>query len=136
MTGRVVSTKLTKTVTILVERVARHPLYKKTFVRSKKYLVHDPLGVKEGDVVEVIKVRPISKNKHWQITRVIGKSLVEIAEEKLKQAAKETIAEVMPEEKESEQVTVDSGQKEDKQSLRSNDLRKEKLKRKAKKEAK
>ncbi|KAF0243887.1 MAG: small subunit ribosomal protein S17 [bacterium] len=100
MIGRVVSTKLAQTATILIERVARHPLYKKTFVRSKKYLVHDPLGVKEGDVVEIIKVRPISKNKHWQITRVIGKSLVEIAEEKLKQAAKETIAEVMPEEKE------------------------------------
>lgn len=127
MTGRVVSTKLTKTVTILVERVAMHPLYKKTFVRSKKYLINDSLGVKEGDIVEVIKVRPISKNKHWQITRVIGKSLAEIAEEKLKQAAKETIAEVMPEERKSEQVTVDSEQKEEK---------KEKPKRKTKKEAK
>lgn len=104
MIGRVVSTKLTKTATILVERVAMQPLYKKTFVRSKKYLVHDPLGVKEGDVVEIIKVRPISKNKHWQITKVVGKSLAEIAEEKLKQAAKETIAEVMPEEKEGDRV--------------------------------
>lgn len=130
MIGRVISTKLKNTATVLVERTAMHPLYKKTFVRSKKYLVHDPLGVKEGDVVEIIKVRPISKNKHWQIIRVIGKSLAEIAEEKLKQAAEETIAEVMPEERSEESSDVslqteetDKKQKKPRKKGKSNSLK-------------
>lgn len=97
MKGRVVSTKMNKTVAVLVERVARHPLYKKTFVRSKRYLVDDQMGVKEGDIVEIIKIRPISKNKHWKVLKVVGKNLEEMTEAVLKEAAKKTIAEVMPE---------------------------------------
>lgn len=97
MVGRVISTKMQKTVVVLIERIAMHPLYKKTFKRSKKYLVDDPIGVKNGDMVEIIKVSPVSKNKHWRITKVVGKNLAEIAEEKLKVAAEEVIAEVMPE---------------------------------------
>lgn len=100
MIGRVISTKTKNTATILVEREATHPLYKKTFSRSKKYLVDDQLGVKEGDIVEVIKSKPISKNKHWRIVKVLGKNLAEIAEQHLKEKAEEAIAEVMPEEKE------------------------------------
>lgn len=100
MIGRVVSAKTSKTVTVLVERVAKHPLYKKTFVRTKKYLVDDSIGVKEGDMVEIIKVRPISKNKHWKIIKVVGKNLTEITEEKLKAEAEKIIADVMPEDKE------------------------------------
>lgn len=98
MTGRVVSTKLKNTATVLVERVASHPLYKKTFIRSRKYLVDDQVGVKEGDVVEIINCKPVSKRKHWKIVKVVGKSLQEITEQKLKEAAEEVIAEVMPEE--------------------------------------
>ena len=100
MIGRVVSTKSKNTSTVLVERTARHPLYKKTYVQTKKYLVDDQVGVKEGDVVEIINCKPVSKNKHWKIVKVVGKSLKEITEEKLKEAAEKTIAEVMPEEKE------------------------------------
>lgn len=96
MIGRVVSTKMQKTVVVVVERFKKHPLYKKAFTRSKKFLVEDPLGVKEGDVVEFVKVAPISKNKHWKIVKVVGKSLQEITEEKLKKTAEEVIAEVMP----------------------------------------
>ncbi len=99
MIGRVVSTKLKNTATVLVERLAMHPLYKKTFIRTKKYLVGDFVGVKEGDVVEFINCKPISKRKAWKIVKVVGKSLQEITEEKLKKAAEEVIAEVMPEEK-------------------------------------
>lgn len=83
MIGRVVSAKMNersssanRTVTVLVERTAMHPLYKKTFVRSKKYLADAPAGVREGDMVEMVKVRPISKNKHWQVVKVVGKNLV------------------------------------------------------------
>lgn len=108
MIGRVISTKLTHTATILVERVAMHPLYKKTFVRSKKYLVDDPIGVKDGDMVEIIKCQPISKNKHWVIIKVIGKNLAEIVEAEQKQAAEKIIAEVMPEEKEGDKQSLPS----------------------------
>jgi len=112
MIGRVVSTKMQKTVTVLVERTATHPLYKKTYLRSKKYLVDDQIGVKEGDLVEIIKVRPISKNKHFRISKVVGKSLEEITAGKLKEAAAEIISEVMPEKAEEteEEKSKDSEQ--------------------------
>lgn len=100
MIGRVVSTKTNKTVTVLIERTGKHPLYKKAFMRTKKYLVDDSIGVKMGDVVEIIKVKPISKNKHWRVIKIIGKNLEEINEEKLKAEAEEIISEVMPAEKE------------------------------------
>lgn len=96
MIGRVVSNKLKDTVTVLVEREAMHPLYKKTYIRSKKYLVHDMMGTREGDMVDIVKTRPISKRKHWKIVKIVGKNLVEVVKEKLKKAAEETIAEVMP----------------------------------------
>lgn len=113
MIGRVVSTKMNNTVTVLVERMAKHPLYKKTFVQTKKYLVDDLIGVKMGDMVEIIKVRPISKNKHWRITKVVGKNLEAIIEEKLKTEAEKIIAEVMPEEKvESRVESQESSEKE------------------------
>lgn len=120
MIGRVVSTKLKNTATVLVERLAMHPLYKKTFIRTKKYLVGDFVGVKEGDVVEFINCKPISKRKAWKIVKVVGKSLQEITEEKLKKAAEEVIAEVMPEEKEPEES-------------KESQVKEEKLKRKGKK---
>lgn len=103
MKGRVISAKLTKTATVLVERIAKHALYKKTFIRSRKYLVDDAIGVKEGDIVEIINCKPVSKNKHWRVVKIVGKSLTEITEKKLKEAAEKTIAEVMPEEKETEE---------------------------------
>ena len=103
-TGRVVSTKLKNTATVLVSKIAMHPLYKKTFIRTKRYLVEDLIGVKDGDIVEIIKCRPISKNKHWKIEKVIGKDLAEIVEAQQKLAAEKIIAEVMPEEKAEELV--------------------------------
>lgn len=127
MIGRVVSTKMNKTVVVLVESTKTDPLYKKSFKRSKKYLVHDELGVKDGDIVDIISTRPISKNKHWKINKVVGRDIEEIVEQELKEQAAEIVAEVMPEEKESEQVTVDSVQEEESQ---------EKPKRKTKKETK
>jgi len=69
MIGRVVANKLKDTATVLVEREAMHPLYKKTYIQSKKYLVHDMMGTKEGDMVDIVKTRPISKRKHWKIVK-------------------------------------------------------------------
>lgn len=118
MTGRVVSTKLKNTATVLVERTAMHSLYKKTYLRSKKYLVDDTLNVKDGDIVEIIKCKPVSKNKHWRIVKVIGQNLAEIVEAEQKKAAEKIIAEavpvgrqVMPEEKEEIKLESENNEK-------------------------
>ncbi|MEK7616731.1 MAG: 30S ribosomal protein S17 [Patescibacteria group bacterium] len=99
MIARVIAKKLEKSVTVLVERQSLHPLYKKAFIRSKKYLVEDPIGVKMGDLIEIIKVAPISKRKHFKVIKVLGKRLDEIMEEKLKEQTKDIIDEIMPDQR-------------------------------------
>ncbi len=102
MIGRVVSTKMEKTAVVLVESQKKHALYKKSFLRTKKYLVDDPFNVKDGDIVIFEKIRPISKRKHFQITKVLGSDIVSLEQAELKEDAAEAIAEVMPEEAEEE----------------------------------
>lgn len=106
MIGRVVSVKMAKTATVRVESRKTHPLYKKTYVWSKKYLADDPMGVALGDVVEILKVAPISKRKHFRITKVIGKDFVALGEEHMQKKAEEAIAEVLPEEEQSLDVSL------------------------------
>lgn len=66
--GTVVSDKADKTVTVLVERRFKHPLYEKTIRRSKKYAAHDENNqFKEGDVVRIQESKPISKSKSWVV---------------------------------------------------------------------
>ena len=73
--GRVVSEKMDKTVTVLVERRVKHPLYGKVIVRSNKYHAHVENGVAgAGDLVEIEECRPISKTKTWRVTRVVEKA--------------------------------------------------------------
>jgi len=70
--GKVVSDKMDKTVTVLIERPVKHPLYGKIIVRSNKYHAHDETNqVKAGDTVEITEGRPISKTKAWTVTRVV-----------------------------------------------------------------
>jgi small subunit ribosomal protein S17 len=70
--GKVVSDKMDKTVTVLVERRVKHPLYGKIVVKSNKYHAHDENNeAKEGDTVEITEGRPISKTKAWSVTRVV-----------------------------------------------------------------
>ena len=70
--GKVVSDKMDKTVSVLVERRVKHPLYGKIVRRSKKYLVHDETNqAKMGDIVEIQEGRPISKNKSWVLSKVV-----------------------------------------------------------------
>ena len=70
--GKVVSDKMDKTVSVLIERRVKHPLYGKIVRRSKKYLAHDETNqAKIGDIVEIQEGRPISKNKSWVLTKVI-----------------------------------------------------------------
>jgi small subunit ribosomal protein S17 len=75
LTGRVVSDKMQKTVTVLVERRVKHPIIGKTITRSKKYHAHvDANDVKLGDLVEIAECRPISATKSWTVTRLLEKS--------------------------------------------------------------
>ena len=73
--GRVVSDKMNKTVTVLVERRVKHPLYGKIVMQSRKFHAHDENNeCKQGDVVEISESRPISKTKAWVVTRLIEKA--------------------------------------------------------------
>jgi small subunit ribosomal protein S17 len=73
--GRVVSDKRAKTITVLVERRAKHELYGKIVARSNKYHAHDESGqYKLGDVVEIAESRPFSKTKSWVATRLVEKA--------------------------------------------------------------
>ena len=68
LVGTVVSDKTDKTVTVLVERKVKHPLYGKIIRRSKKYHAHDETNeFKPGDVVRIEETRPISKTKTWKV---------------------------------------------------------------------
>ena len=77
LVGTVTSDKMDKTVTVLVERRVKHPLYGKYIVQNKKYHAHaesNTCGI--GDKVEIAESRPISKTKSWKVTRVIEKAVV------------------------------------------------------------
>lgn len=72
LVGKVVSNKMNKTVTVLVERRVKHPLYGKFMVRSRKYHAHDETNqYNEGDMVEIAETRPISRTKAWTVTRLV-----------------------------------------------------------------
>ena len=73
--GRVTSAKMQKTVVVQVERRVRHPKIGKTITRSRKYHAHAASGgYGEGDLVEIVECRPISKTKSWRVTRLVEKS--------------------------------------------------------------
>ncbi|MFA5172017.1 MAG: 30S ribosomal protein S17 [Sulfuriferula sp.] len=75
MTGRVVSDKMDKTVTVLVERKVKHPVLGKVIRRSKKYHAHDQNNdYHEGDLVIIEESKPISKTKTWMVTKLISKA--------------------------------------------------------------
>lgn len=73
--GRVVSNKMDKTVTVLVERQVKHPLYGKYIKRSTKLHAHDADNAcKEGDVVLLTEIAPMSKTKNWRVVEVITRA--------------------------------------------------------------
>ena len=72
VTGRVVSDKMDKTITVLVERLVKFPIYGKYVKRSTKYLAHDEANqAKEGDMVSITSCRPLSKNKTYKLVSVL-----------------------------------------------------------------
>jgi small subunit ribosomal protein S17 len=73
--GTVTSDKMEKTITVSIETVQQHPLYKKTIKTSKKYKVHDENNeAKIGDVVKIMETRPLSKDKRWTLVEIIQKA--------------------------------------------------------------
>lgn len=74
VTGRVVSNKMDKTITVLIERRVRHPVYGKYLTRSSKVHAHDADNrCAVGDLVTVAQTRPISKSKSWALVEVVEK---------------------------------------------------------------
>ena len=75
LSGRVVSDKMDKTITVLVERKVKHPLSGKVVVKSNKFHAHDEKNeCKEGDLVTITESRPMSKTKTWVVSKVVTKA--------------------------------------------------------------
>lgn len=72
LVGTVVSDKMDKTITVRVERTARHPIYERVIRRAEKYKAHDEKNAaKSGDTVKIALTRPLSKTKRWRLVEVI-----------------------------------------------------------------
>ncbi|HBG16248.1 MAG TPA: 30S ribosomal protein S17 [Firmicutes bacterium] len=73
--GQVVSDKMDKTVVVAVERLERHPLYKKTIRRTTKFKAHDENNeCRIGDQVQIVETRPLSKDKRWRVISVVKRA--------------------------------------------------------------
>jgi small subunit ribosomal protein S17 len=76
LTGRVVSDKMDKSITVLIERRVKHPLYGKFIRRSTKFHVHDEENAcREGDTVQIVECRPISKTKSWRLHKIVERAV-------------------------------------------------------------
>ena len=72
LTGRVVSSKMNKTIAVEVERLVKHPRYGKYIRRTTKLLAHDETNEsREGDTVQISECRPLSRNKSWRLVSVV-----------------------------------------------------------------
>ncbi|MHA8110100.1 30S ribosomal protein S17 [Lactobacillaceae bacterium Melli_B4] len=75
--GRVVSDKMDKTVSVIVETTKTHPTYGKRVKYSKKYKAHDEKNeAKNGDIVEIMETRPLSATKHFRLVKIIKKAVI------------------------------------------------------------
>jgi len=75
ITGRVVSDKMDKTVSVAIERLIKHPVYGKYIRRTTKVMAHDAANeCKAGDTVQIAEGRPISKNKSWSVVNVVERA--------------------------------------------------------------
>jgi small subunit ribosomal protein S17 len=80
--GVVIGSNMKKTVTVLIERQVRHPLYKKIVKRRKKFLAHDEYEkCKVGDLVKIVETRPLSKRKRWRVQEILGLSSTDAGKE-------------------------------------------------------
>ena len=75
LTGRVVSNKMDKSVTVKIERLVKHPMYGKYIRRSSKLHVHDEQNeCREGDLVAIVEGRPVSRTKAWRLHKVVERA--------------------------------------------------------------
>ncbi len=75
LVGKVVSDKMDKTVVVAVERLVRHPLYKKVLKKTTKFKAHDEKNeCRVGDKVEIVETRPLSKEKRWRVVNILEKA--------------------------------------------------------------
>ena len=83
--GRVVSDKMDKTVVVSVATLKRHPLYKKTLRGVVKYKAHDEKGeCHPGDIVRIVEMRPLSREKRWRVAEIVTKrEVVEVKPEEI-----------------------------------------------------
>jgi len=73
--GKVVSNRMDKSVTVVVERKIRHPLYGKYVTKNSKFMAHDEENVSQvGDVVRIMETRPLSRRKRWRLVEIIEKA--------------------------------------------------------------
>ncbi len=72
--GIVASDKMTKTVTVRVDRLVKHPVYRKYVKKRKKFMAHDEMGAKIGDKVRIVETRPLSARKRWRVVEIIQKA--------------------------------------------------------------
>ena len=72
--GIVASDKMTKTVTVRVDRLVKHPVYRKYIKKRKKFMAHDEMGAKIGDKVRIVETRPLSARKRWRVVEIIQKA--------------------------------------------------------------
>jgi small subunit ribosomal protein S17 len=72
--GIVSSDKMMKTVTVRVDRLVKHPVYRKYVKKRKKFMAHDEMGAKIGDKVKIVETRPMSARKRWRVVEIIQKA--------------------------------------------------------------
>lgn len=72
--GVVSSDKMTKTVVVNVDRLVKHPIYRKYVRRRKKFMAHDEMGAKIGDKVRIVETRPMSARKRWRVVEIVQKA--------------------------------------------------------------
>lgn len=72
--GTVTSDKMTKTVVVRVDRLVKHPKYRKYVRRKKNFMAHDELGATIGDKVRIVETRPLSARKRWRVVEIVQKA--------------------------------------------------------------
>jgi small subunit ribosomal protein S17 len=72
--GIVSSDKMMKTVTVRVDRLVKHPIYRKYVKKRKKFMAHDEMGAKTGDKVKIVETRPLSARKRWRVVEIIHRA--------------------------------------------------------------
>jgi small subunit ribosomal protein S17 len=72
--GVVVKAQMQKSVVVAVERLVRHPVYRKTIRRTSTFMAHDEKGARRGDTVRIVETRPLSKHKRWRVEEIVTRA--------------------------------------------------------------